>query len=185
MTERCPRRPPKLHRFPRRPHGQGQRARAILQHHRYPSPFRCEECGHALQKDFSRRFQAARCRHQIPIDLHVQRKSSFNHSPRGRPQTTKKKKTYADRLLQTIHQYSISIAASFSLYEDIGKLYVKINDDHLVEGITLVRSMGNNDGRTMEMKQADLSKYAKKAAVGIKDKVKEVSAEIDCLAFAW
>ena len=35
--------------------------------------------------------------------------------------------------------------------------------------------MGNNDRRTMEMKQADLSRYAKKAAVGIKDKVKEVS----------
>ena len=93
-------------------------------------------------------------------------------SPRGYP---RKNKAHADWLLQTIHQYSITIAASFPLYEDIGRLYVKINDDHLIEGITLVRSMGNPDRRTMEMKQADLSRYAKKAAVGTKDKVKEVS----------
>ncbi|KAL9603545.1 MAG: hypothetical protein Q9219_001047 [cf. Caloplaca sp. 3 TL-2023] len=43
-------------------------------------------------------------------------------------------------MCNTIQQYSITIAASFSLYEDIGKLYVKINDDHLIRGITLVHA---------------------------------------------
>ncbi|KAK6338891.1 hypothetical protein TWF696_009696 [Orbilia brochopaga] len=86
---------------------------------------------------------------------------------------------YEAFLYDTIFQSVVGIAANYSVYEDIAIMYIRVHEEYLVEGNTLVLEMAlhansaGKEAKTIKEKQEQLSAYSKKASEGIKLIVKQ------------
>ncbi|KAF7622419.1 hypothetical protein F9C07_2286161 [Aspergillus flavus] len=70
--------------------------------------------------------------------------------------------------VNTILQYALNVAANFSLYQDIANMYIEVNDNHILKGLTLVDEMTKlTDKQGLEVKQVELRNYSKGAKEGI------------------
>ncbi|KAK6504765.1 hypothetical protein TWF481_006704 [Arthrobotrys musiformis] len=82
--------------------------------------------------------------------------------------------------LELLFQYTITIAANFSLFQDTSAMYTEIHDTYILEGMTVVNGMGAGGELApgIDQKVQELKRYSVKAQQGISDVVQKKSVAI-------
>ncbi|KAK6504763.1 hypothetical protein TWF481_006702 [Arthrobotrys musiformis] len=105
----------------------------------------------------------------IPYEKHMQ--IAFRSKVNG--------KIISQTLLELIHQYTLVIAANFSLFADISDMYLQIDKDYITKGLNLVDKLqGGKDDSQISEKKTQLSIYTKEAKAGIRNIVKKKAEDI-------
>jgi hypothetical protein len=72
-------------------------------------------------------------------------------------------------------EYTLNVAASFSLYQEISDMYREVNDQHIEPGLGIVDRMGSQTAAgELEAKKQQLAEYSKSASEGIGAIIKRV-----------